>query len=154
MRADGSRQLQNITNQPVKLILHAVDNNILQNTPIIWEDVGMTEEIYGTSVPNLQGKTLHDKVLHVEPIILPNLPKIILDLYKSVALWCDRININGIGLLNTKYRQIIFSTGSLTKTRKLKSIEDETKPFNNLYLKCGFKNTHKHADREFEPLCA
>ena len=80
MRADGSRQLQNITNQPVKLILYAVDNNILQNTPIIWEDVGMTEEIYGTSVPNLQGKTLHDKVQHLEPIILPNLPKVILDI--------------------------------------------------------------------------
>ena len=61
-RADSARWLQNITGQPVKWILHAVDNNILQNIPILWEDIGMAEEIYGPSVPHFQDKTVHHKI--------------------------------------------------------------------------------------------
>ena len=34
-RADRVRQFQDITGQPINLILHAVDNNILQNLPIL-----------------------------------------------------------------------------------------------------------------------
>ena len=51
-----ARQLQNITGQPVNLILYAVDNNILQNLSILREDVGMYEDIYGTSVPHFKSK--------------------------------------------------------------------------------------------------
>ena len=48
--ADRTRQFQHITSQPLKQILHAVYNNILQNFPILQEDAGMAEEIYGPSV--------------------------------------------------------------------------------------------------------
>ena len=34
-RADRARRFKNITGQKIKLILHAVDNNILQNLPIL-----------------------------------------------------------------------------------------------------------------------
>ena len=34
-RADCARQFQNITGRPINQILHAVDNNILQNLPIL-----------------------------------------------------------------------------------------------------------------------
>ena len=60
-RADHARQFQHISGQPVKWILHALDNNILQNIPIFREDVGMYEDIYGPSVPYLQGKTVLQK---------------------------------------------------------------------------------------------
>ena len=53
---DRSRRFYNITVQPVKWILHPVYNNILQNLPIMWEYAGMDEDIYGPSVPYLQGK--------------------------------------------------------------------------------------------------
>ena len=42
-RADRARQFQHITGHPIKQILHAVDNNILQNPPILREDVRMAE---------------------------------------------------------------------------------------------------------------
>ena len=41
-RDDLARQFQNITFQPVKWRIHAVDNNILHNLPIMQEDVMMT----------------------------------------------------------------------------------------------------------------
>ena len=43
-------QFQHITVKPIKQILHTVDNNILQNLPIIQEDADMAEDIYGPSV--------------------------------------------------------------------------------------------------------
>ena len=52
-RYDRKRWLQNITGQPVKWILHAVDNKILQNLPIFWEDIGVAEDIYVPIVPHL-----------------------------------------------------------------------------------------------------
>ena len=75
MKDDISRQFQHITGQSVKQILHAVDNKILQNLPIIREYVRVDEEIYGLSVIHLQGKTVNHKVQNVEPIIVPNAPK-------------------------------------------------------------------------------
>ena len=78
-RADNTRQLQNINGQPLKQILHAVDNNIIQNLPILREDTITAEEIYWPSVPHLQGKTALHKVQNMETIIVPNVPKYIPD---------------------------------------------------------------------------
>ena len=67
-RADRARRFQNITGHPIKQILHAVDNKILQNLPILREDVRMVEDIYGPSIPHLKGKRVRRKLQHVEPI--------------------------------------------------------------------------------------
>ena len=112
-RYDNEIQFQNITSQPVKKILHTVDNNIIHNLPILWEDVRMNEDIYVTSVPNLQGRTVHRKIQHVEPIIVSNSPKGILNIYKKFTLFCDIMHINGPGFLNTTYWNIIFATWSM-----------------------------------------
>ena len=96
-RADNTRQLQNINGQPLKQILYAVDNNIIQNLPILREDTIIAEDIYWPSVPHLQGKTDLHKVQNMEPIIVPNSPKGILDRCKNATIFCDLIHINGIG---------------------------------------------------------
>ena len=66
-RSGRARQFQHITGQPIKQILHAVDNNILQNLPIMREDVRMAEDIYGPSIPHLKGKIVQRKIQPVEP---------------------------------------------------------------------------------------
>ena len=111
-------RLQQITRRPVKKILHAVDNNILQNIPILWEDFGMAEYIYGPSVPHMQGKTVHHNIQQAEPIIIQNVPKGILDKYKKVTLLYDLIHINGIGFPNTISQHIMFDIGIMIKNRK------------------------------------
>ena len=45
-RADRASQFHHITGQPVTRILHAVDTNIVNNIPIIRENVGMAEDTY------------------------------------------------------------------------------------------------------------
>ena len=107
-----------MTGQPTVKILHAVDNNILKNISILREHVGMAEEIYAPSVPHLQRETVRHKIQHVEPIIIPNLPKFIHDKYKKATQWCDLKSINGIGFLNKTLQNIMFSKGSTIKNRK------------------------------------
>ena len=77
----------------------------------------MAEYIYGTSVPHLKGNTVCHKVQHVKPIMVPNIPKGNLDIYKKVSLCCELMYINVIGLLNTISRQIMFATVIMIKNR-------------------------------------
>ena len=67
-KAYRARQFQHITGQPIKRILHAVDNNILQNLPILREDVRISEDIYGPSIPHLKGKTVRRMIQHVDTV--------------------------------------------------------------------------------------
>ena len=151
--ADCARRFQHITGQPMKQILHSVDNNILQNLPILQEDFRMGEDIYGPSIPHLKVKTVRRKVQHVEPIKITSVPKTILDKYKEVTICCDLMHINVIGFLNTISRHIMFATGSMIKNRKVDHIVDGITQVHKLYLQRGFKITHMHTDCEFEPLC-
>ena len=85
-RADCARQFQHITGHPIKRILHAVDNNILQNLPILQEYARMAEDIYGPIIPHLKVKTVWYKIQHVEPVKIKIVPKTILDKYKEVTI--------------------------------------------------------------------
>ena len=118
-RADCARQLQNITDQQIKLILHAVDNNIPKNLPILQEDVGMAEDIYGTIIPHLKVKTVRCKIQHVEPVNITSVPKTILDKSKEVTICCYLMHINVIDFLNTPSWQIMFAKGIMIKNQKL-----------------------------------
>ena len=124
---DLASKFQHITIQPVKIILHEVYKKILQNIPIMKEDVSMDEDIYGTSVQHLQGKIVFHKIQHVEPIIIPSVPKEILDRYNKSTVCCDIMHNNGIIFLNTIYRHIMFTTGTMIKNIKMKNTEDITK---------------------------
>ena len=59
---------------------------------------------------------------------------------------------NRIGFLITISRHVMFSTGSMTKNRKVEHIADGIIQVYELYLQSGFKITHMHTDCEFEPL--
>ena len=61
----------------------------------------MVEDIYGTIVIHLKIKTVCHKVKNVEPIVVPNSPKGILDGYKNITLCYDIMHINGIAFHDT-----------------------------------------------------
>ena len=90
----------------------------LQNLPILREDIRIAEDIYGPIFPHLKVKTVRHKIKHVEPIIIENVPKGILDKYKKFTILCDPMQINGIGFLNTLFPRIMFATEIIIKNRK------------------------------------
>ena len=92
------------------------------------------------------------KIQNVVPVMVPSVPKDILNKYKKFTLLCELMHINGIGFLNTISRHIMFATGIMIKNRKVKNIEDGIKQFQKLYLQRVFKITRIRADREFELL--
>ena len=77
--ANRSRRFQHITGQPIKQILHEVDNNILQNLPILLEDARMDEDIYEPIIPHLKENIVWRKIQNVEPVNITSVPKTILD---------------------------------------------------------------------------
>ena len=151
-RSDRARQFQNITGQLIKQIFHAVNNNILKNLPILREDVGLDEDIYGPSIPHLKFKTVRHKIQHVEPVKITSVTKTILDKYREVTIFCDLMYINKIGFLNTISRHTMFASVSMIKNRKTENIADGIMQVHKLYLQRGFKITHMHTDCEFKPL--
>ena len=150
--ADRARQFQYINGQPINQILHEVDNKILQNLPILREGIRMDEDIYGPSIPHLKVKTVRRKIQHVDPVKIKSVPKTIPDNYKESTIFCDIINTNVIGFLNTIPRHIMFTTGSMIKNQKIENIADGITQIHKLYLQRGFMITHIHTDCEFEPL--
>ena len=94
----------------------------------------MAENIYGTNLPNFQGKTVRHNIQHVVPIIITNVPKVIPGKYKKVTLCCDLMHINGIGFLNAISQHIIFFTGSMIKNQKIDNIEYLIKQAHKIYL--------------------
>ena len=83
----------------------------------------MDDDIYGPSIPHLEGKAVRRKIQHVDPIKITSVTQTILDNYKEVTIFCEIMHINGIGFLKTISRRIMFSTGIMIKTKKLRTFE-------------------------------
>ena len=152
-RADHARLFHNITVQQIKQILHAVDNKILQNLPIVQEDIGMSEDTYEPSIPHLKGKTARHKIEHVEPVKITSVPKTTLDDYKEVNICCDLMHINGIGLPNIISRHIMFSTEIMIKNKNNNNSVDGIMQAHRLYLQHELKIIYMHADSKLKVLC-
>ena len=99
----------------------------------------MAKDIYGPRLTHLKGKIVLRKIQHMEPVNVLSVTKTILDKYEKVAIFCDLININIIGFLNTIMWHIMFVIGSMTKNRKMKNIADGITQVHKLYLKHGLK---------------
>ena len=151
-RADHARQFQRITGQTINQILHAVDNNIMQNLPILREDVRISEDVYRLSIPHLKEKTVRRNIQHVESVKITSVSKNILDNYKEVTISCDLMHTNGIVFLDIISRHIMFATGNMIKNQKIENIADGIMQVHKLYLQRGFNFTHMHAGFELEPL--
>ena len=106
----------------------------------------MAEDIYGPSIPHLTDKTMRRKIQHVEPVNITSVTKNTLDKYKEVKICCDLMHINGIGLLNTISRHIMFPTVSMIKNRKVENSTDGITQVHKLYLHRGFNITHMQTD--------
>ena len=113
----------------------------------------MSEDIYPPIIPHLKGKIVRYKIQHVEPVKITSDTKNILDKSKEVTIFCDLMQIDRIGFLNTISRHIMFATKIMIKNRKIKNIADGFTQVHKLYLQRGFNITLMNADINFERIC-
>ena len=86
----------------------------------------MAYDVYGPSIPHIKGKTVRRKIQHMEPVKITIVSQNILDKCKEITICCDLIHINGIGFLNPISRHIMFATGIMIKTEKLRTLHMES----------------------------
>jgi hypothetical protein len=111
-----------------------VDRKLMANCPITRTDIKMAEDVYGTSVAHLKGKTVQRKGQHVT-FAVATLPITIANKYKLVTLCGDIFYINGIQFFSTISRHINFPTAAHINDAKrdtlkgsLKAIKGSTFP--------------------------
>jgi hypothetical protein len=149
--ANKTRKFQETTDASLKTILDIIDRKLLPNCPITRADVKMAEDIYGTSVVHLKGKTTRKGGKHVS-FNVPTLPHMISDKYKLVTLSGDIFYVNGVRFLSTISRHIQFRTAEHIKDAKLETLEASLKAIQGLYATWGFKINVVHMDCQFEPI--
>ena len=64
-RANRARKFQEITGTSLETLLGVIDRKLLLNLPITRADVKAAEDIYGTSLAHLKGKTMRRQGEHV-----------------------------------------------------------------------------------------
>ncbi len=150
-RANKARKFQETTGASLQTNLDIVNSKLHPNCPITRADVKMAEDIYGTSIAHLKGKTVRRKGQHVT-FSVATLPITIADKYKLVTLCGDIFYVNCIRFFSTISRHIHFRTAAHIKDAKLDTLDASLKAIRGICLARGFKVDVLHMDGQFEPL--
>ena len=109
-RADGVRTLQKVVGHlTAKQLSYLLDHHLIPNTPYTSQDVRRAEQIYGTDLGNLKGKTTRCNPPAVGQVT-QQCPDTIIEQYRNITLSADIIHVNGIPFFVTQSCHIHFGT--------------------------------------------
>ena len=98
-RADGVQTLQKVIGHPTtKQLSYLLDHHLIPNTPYTSQDVRRAEQIYGTDLGNLKGKTTRRNPPTVGQVT-QQCPDTIIEQYGNITLSADIMHVNGIPFL-------------------------------------------------------
>jgi hypothetical protein len=129
------------------------DKSLLRNSPIERADIKAAEEIYGTNIGSLKGKTATHKSIPVDGRIA-GVPNAIRSKFQSVIVAVDIMYINKIPFFLTISRGLHFGTVETIRTRHMDVVLKAVKRMIGQYTRRGFRVDAIHADPEFTPLQA
>lgn len=96
-------------------------NNMINNCPILVEDVDRAEKLYGPSIQALKGKTVRQTSVPVVTDYV-EVPPHILRENKNITISVDVMFVNKIPFLTSISRHIKFSTAETLPTRNIKNL--------------------------------
>ena len=99
------------------------DQHLLKNNPLQCVDIKDAENIYGTNVGSLKGKTVTRKGLTVAGQIT-GVPPAIKQKYQNVTLCIDIMFVNKIPFLLTISRGLHFGTVENLNTRQIMTVRN------------------------------
>jgi hypothetical protein len=149
-----ARTSQNIMMFPsTRQYMNIADKSLLRNNPIERADIVAAEDIYGSNIGSLKGKTVTHKALPVDGRIA-GVPQAIRDKFQSVTLSLDLFFINKIPFFLTISHGLHFGTVETIRSRHIDLVLQGVKQVIGHYARRGFRVDAIHADPEFTPLQA
>jgi hypothetical protein len=108
------------------MLLGIVENNLLKDCPIVGTDVMAAEDIFGSNVGSLKGKTVRRGGIHVNPEY-HQVPSPLMEKYQHVTLCIVIMFVNKLPFLVTISRDIKFGTVEAIKSPKHNVLLDAIK---------------------------
>jgi hypothetical protein len=151
-KAVQAQELQIKIGRPsTKDFIRIVSNNQLLNCPVTKADIMAAEDIFGTEVGSLKGKTTRRQPHAMKSLVEP-LPPSIMDRYQNVTLCVDIMFVNEIPMLVTLSRNIKFATVEGLSKRNTANLMKGIKSVISIYQQARFKVTMALMDGEFDIL--
>ena len=151
-RADGVRTLQKVIGYPTaKQLSYLLNHHLIPNTPYTSQDVRRAEQIYGTDLGNLKGKTTRRNPPTVGQVT-QQCPNTIIEQYGNITLSADIMHVNGIPFFVTRSRHIHFGTVDVLSSLQATDIGGELRHVVNIYARGGFQVTMALMDGAFAGL--
>jgi hypothetical protein len=151
-RAELARQLQNtIGHPPLRRFLELIDQRLIPNCPVTREDVLIAEQIFGTNLAGLKGRTTRKSSPETDDINVMSVPPEILAAHGAVTLAIDLMYVNKIPFLVSISKSIKFGTVSHLQNKSVATINDAIERVCDLYAARKFRVVLIKADPEFEP---
>ncbi|KAL7564214.1 hypothetical protein ACA910_021639 [Epithemia clementina (nom. ined.)] len=155
-RAVGARRLQVTLGRPnSRYLAHLLDRHLIPNCPYTSADIKAADNIFGTELGILKGKTTRHPSERVETNnTMHQSPKYITlhERYKQVTLCIDVMHVKGIPFLVTLSRHIHFGTIDALPNLQATMIMQSLQAVLGVYKQNGFNPQLFMADGAFESL--
>jgi hypothetical protein len=145
-----ARKTQILIGQPeLKDFIRFIESNSLPNCPITAQDAINAQAIFGRNIGSLKGKMTIRTLAGIRANII-NIPKEIMEQYRSITLCIDIMFVNKIPFFMSISRNIRFITAAVLTNRKAASLVNALKDIYSVYRKRGFRINTILGDSKFE----
>jgi hypothetical protein len=150
MQALLARKIQATIGRPsTKEFTRIVKEGLLPHCPVTTEDIAAAEDIFGTDVGTLKGKTTRQAPERARMTGVA-VPAEILNRYRKVTLCGDIMFVNKIPFFVSISRNLKFGTAEMIANRQQKTVFNAIEHVCKLYRSRGFKVEFILMDNEFE----
>ena len=125
--------------------------NLIANNPVTIEDIEIAEQIFGSDIGSLKGKTTRKKPIPVVDDYIA-IPEELYAKQQDIVLCIDGIKVNGMLFLTTVSKNIFYRTAQYVESKSISRFKEALKEIIMLYNKAGFKIKEIRSDNEFRPL--
>ena len=128
-----------------------IKNGLINNCPITIEDVNVAQDIFGSNVYNLKGKTTRrvPDLVHTDYV---EVPREILKLHRDVTLTGDIFFVNAHPFFVTLSRKIKFNTVEAIRQMDSGILIQACERVFNIYTRRGFRIDTMLMDMQFNPI--
>jgi len=130
-----------------------IDRDHLPHTDVTRQDINAAEDIFGTNINALKGKTVHRSPRKLINVV-DDVPAEIMDRHQDITLFIDIMFVNKQAFLITLSESVHLGTLHNLDSRQTSHVGEKLKQVIALYTGRGFRVTVINGDPEFAPLAA